>query len=359
MVNCYEQRAPALLCRAVSLVLRRENTMSALTPPERLGEKPAPTIGRGAGTFLDMAGRAVEWLWPGWLPLGKLTLLAGAGDVGKSTLLADLAARVSRGGLMPDGFQGGGGNVIFISARDDAADTVRPRLEAAGANLGRIINMSHIRNDAEDRPLQLGADFAHVEAMIARRDYRLVIIDPVTAFPSARQAAQALQNLGKIAASHRFAVLSTVEAGLRGLVSPAVGLEAVPDSLEDGTRLLTVTRSNLAAKPAPLPFRLEPIGAVCKVAWLRTRSEAKSKLQMAKDLLRVLLAKGPMRARDCRKIAAEGDLSPTTLGRAAHELDVIVKHGAEEGRHCFTWALPPENVTSLVSYDAKHGASGT
>ena len=50
--------------------------------------------------------RPVEWLWPGWIPLGKLTVLDGDPGVGKSTLLIDLAARLSRDGVMPDGVLG-------------------------------------------------------------------------------------------------------------------------------------------------------------------------------------------------------------------------------------------------------------
>ena len=53
-----------------------------------------------------VAARPVEWLWPGWIALGKLTVLDGDPGMGKSTLLLDLAARLSRDGLMPDGTVG-------------------------------------------------------------------------------------------------------------------------------------------------------------------------------------------------------------------------------------------------------------
>src|SRR5207302_6443679 len=88
--------------------------------------------------FVDIEGKPVDWLWPGWVPLGKLTLLDGDPGLGKSTLLLDLAARVSCQGLMPDGASGVRGQVVILSAEDGAEDTIRPRLDAAGALLNRV-----------------------------------------------------------------------------------------------------------------------------------------------------------------------------------------------------------------------------
>ena len=51
----------------------------------------------------DVRPAAVEWLWPGYLARGKLAVLDGDPDVGKSMLTIDLAARLSRGGPLPDG----------------------------------------------------------------------------------------------------------------------------------------------------------------------------------------------------------------------------------------------------------------
>ncbi|MGH7883251.1 MAG: DnaB-like helicase N-terminal domain-containing protein, partial [Candidatus Dormibacteraceae bacterium] len=82
----------------------------------------------------------VEWLWWQRLPLGKVVVLDGDPGLGKSTLTLDLAARVSTGGQMPDGTDSilGGAGVVVLSAEDGLADTIRPRLEAAGADLERV-----------------------------------------------------------------------------------------------------------------------------------------------------------------------------------------------------------------------------
>src|SRR5439155_23169534 len=88
---------------------------------------------------------ALQWLWHPWIPSGKVTVLDGDPGLGKSSLLLDLAARVTRGLAMPDGGPvalpsppagiRAAGDVTLLTAEDSLADTVRPRLEAAGADL--------------------------------------------------------------------------------------------------------------------------------------------------------------------------------------------------------------------------------
>src|SRR2546421_333545 len=80
----------------------------------------------------DVQPEPVTWLWQRRIPLGKLTLLSGDPGLGKSTLLLDLAARVTKKTPMPDGSLPVRGGVVVLSAEDGAADTIVPRLNAAG-----------------------------------------------------------------------------------------------------------------------------------------------------------------------------------------------------------------------------------
>src|SRR5438874_9318625 len=85
----------------------------------------------------------IRWLWPAFLPRGKLALLDGDPGVGKSLLTIDLAARLSRGAPLPDGSPVERPHVsLLLGAEDDAADTIRPRAEAAGADLDRVITVT-------------------------------------------------------------------------------------------------------------------------------------------------------------------------------------------------------------------------
>src|SRR5262245_53385165 len=76
---------------------------------------------------------AVDWLWQARIPLGALTVLDGDPGLGKSTVTLDLAARVSRGDVMPDGSPGpAASGVVLLSSEDDVARVIRPRLSSAG-----------------------------------------------------------------------------------------------------------------------------------------------------------------------------------------------------------------------------------
>jgi hypothetical protein len=81
----------------------------------------------------------VSWLWPDWLPFGKLVNVDGIAGVGKSTLMMDLIARATRGGPMPNSDATFSPVTVLIAGVEDGwGDTIRPRLDAAGADPARI-----------------------------------------------------------------------------------------------------------------------------------------------------------------------------------------------------------------------------
>ena len=90
---------------------------------------------RSAATIIP---RAIDWLWPGWLSVGKLHLLAGAPGTAKTTIAMTWAAAISTGGTFPDGSLAPQGNVLIWSSEDDPRDTLIPRLIAAGADLNYV-----------------------------------------------------------------------------------------------------------------------------------------------------------------------------------------------------------------------------
>ncbi len=88
--------------------------------------------------FSEIEAREIAWLWEGRFALGKITLLTGEGGVGKSMLTCDIAARISKGISFPDGSSCPIGDCFFIAGEDGAEDTIRPRLDAAGADVDRV-----------------------------------------------------------------------------------------------------------------------------------------------------------------------------------------------------------------------------
>ena len=126
----------------------------------------------------------VEWSWPGYLAIGKLTLLGGDPDLGKSLICTDAAARQSRGdhcrGVAPIRI----GSTIVICSEDGIADTIRPRAEAAGAILDKLhVFESALIRDGKRRTFSLQDDLEILGAAVDRLgNTRLVCIDAITSY---------------------------------------------------------------------------------------------------------------------------------------------------------------------------------
>jgi RecA-family ATPase len=97
--------------------------------------------------------RSVSWLWPNRIALGKVTMLAGEGGLGKTNVLMDIAARCTRGGTWPDGAGNApAGKVLILTGEDDPEDTIAPRLEAAGGDRSQVLTIEMVReSDGSER----------------------------------------------------------------------------------------------------------------------------------------------------------------------------------------------------------------
>jgi hypothetical protein len=342
--------------------------------------KPHPTA--SGRRMKDISPKPVEWLWPGWIPLGKITMLDGDPGLGKSTMLLDLAARVSTHGIMPNNVQGISGNVIIMSAEDAEEDTIKPRLIAAGANEDRIYSLSHIKEDGEDRPIEIPKDLAAIEAKIVEWDARLLIIDPLMAFLFGADAnkdqeiRRVLYKLSKIAERRRCANVlmrhlnkgGSTKAIYRGNSSIGVigharaGLLVAINPDNEHQRILAVTKCNLAAKPQSLTFVLDPVGDVCRIGWTGTisyhadqlvqappsdqekaaKEEEKTKQEACQDLLQEILSTGPMEIKQAKKECNSASFSSRTTERAAKALGLVIAvvTNPDTGKKIYTWELP-------------------
>ena len=122
----------------------------------------------------DFAIEATDWLWPNIVACGDLTLLGGAPGMGKSQVAIYAAATVSRGGAWPDGSQARRGSVILCETEDRPGSALRPRLEAAGADLARVHFGKHMDLSANMATLASQAE--------ALPDLRLLVLSPVLTF---------------------------------------------------------------------------------------------------------------------------------------------------------------------------------
>jgi hypothetical protein len=172
----------------------------------------------------QVAPRPIEWLWPGRIVLGRLTLVIGEPCAGKSFLALDLAARTSRGGPWPGADVGieKAGDVVLWSGRDDLAETVRPRLDSLGADLSRIAAVQSAAADdgpPHERPLALvaGLDAAEVDSAVEHTPgCKLVVVDPLALRVEPgrgldESSSRLLASLAQLAARRRVAVVAVVQ----------------------------------------------------------------------------------------------------------------------------------------------------
>jgi putative DNA primase/helicase len=152
--------------------------------------EPQPTpqsiIGVRTVCLADVEAKKIDWLWKGRIARGKLTILAGHPDETKSLLSLDIGSRVTREGEWPCG-EGRAplGNVIVLTAEDDLGDTVRPRMEVAGADLTRVHIVTAVQQTKNQRArsFDLTQDIDQLEEAVQRiGNVVLIIIDPISAY---------------------------------------------------------------------------------------------------------------------------------------------------------------------------------
>ena len=163
----------------------------------------------------DIQAQPITWLWDGWLPLGKMTILAGAGGCGKTNLTLALIATITTGGIFPDGSKCSNvGKVLIYSTEDDPADTLKPRLIANGADISKVSIISGRTNEkGELEPFDPAQDFPKIEEYIkSNPDVKLLMIDPIISAVSgdmnkANDVRRSLQPLVDLANEYKFSVL--------------------------------------------------------------------------------------------------------------------------------------------------------
>jgi hypothetical protein len=345
--------------------------------PPRPKKAPPPAV--TSVRLSSVRARPVEWLWPGWLPLGKLCDLSGDPGLSKSTLLLDLAARVTTSGAMPDGSHGITGGVCVMSAEDGLEDTILPRLKAAGADLARVGFFEAYNRE----PLVLPDHIDRIEVRLRDYDARLLLIDPLVAFlaqaRSDQEVRKGLHPLKLLAERLRCTVLwlrhlskkGGAKAIYRGsghisvIGAARAGLLVGEHPADPALRVLAHAKSNLAPRQRSLTYAVEYVAehGACRLRWgepcdltadelvqppprpqdRELQEVTMSKFRQACAFLRTVLTDGPQLCRDVKAAAVEACLSERTLERAAAALGLKLIAPRGEGstrKKDYLWGLP-------------------
>jgi AAA domain-containing protein/bifunctional DNA primase/polymerase-like protein len=325
----------------------------------------------------------VTWLWRPYIPYGRLGILDGDPGVGKSTVLLDLAARLTTGRPMPSG--GGGctpAGVVVLSAEDTPGDTIRPRLEAHGADLERVGVFPL------DLDLVLPGALVEVEEAALALLAGLIIVDPLVAYVDTKvnthhdqQIRGVLRQLAALATRTGAAVLAIRHltkvpggaaiyrgGGSIGIAGAARTVTLVAEDPDDAARrVYAPVKNNLAAKGKPLAFAFEAIDADdARIVWQGESTHTAESLtrppdpeehpgdvERAVETLRELLSEGAVEARVAAKARVAHGHSVRVWDKAAKRLRVIKFREGFQGT-C-KWKLPPDSSTSGAGGRAGRG----
>jgi putative DNA primase/helicase len=313
-----------------------------------------------------------EWVERGLIPKHTVTMLAGEEGLGKGLYCVRLAARLSREGL----------NTLFLVAEDSPAMILRPRLEAAEADLGRVF-IYQLDDGLGLGGLRLPDDGDQIKALAVETSAELVVIDPLVAhlgrsvnswndhatrialaplYGMADElgcAALGILHLNKRASDESRSRIGGSTA-FRALARSVLLLARDPDDAENGSRrilahdkcnvgelaasqqfeILTVDLPSVDGQQATETAKLEYCGVSTQNA-RQLLSGVTGEDRDAAEFLRELLSRGPVRAPEVFAQGAEAGFSEGQLKRAKKRAHAKSRKLGMDGGH--VWELIASN----------------
>jgi archaellum biogenesis ATPase FlaH len=301
--------------------------------------------------------KEVDWLWEPYIPFSMITIMEGDPGVGKSFLAMQLAVQVSIGGELPAGQKLRRGRVLYLSAEDDAAYTIRPRIDAMGGDPTRI----RVQGDflsLDDKGLQA------LMREVSRRPPDLLILDPLFAYiPSGqdmyrpnviRQLLSFLKDIAEVGETAVLIIRHLTKAkhdkaiyrggGSMDVIGAARSAFLVCEHPKDSsTKLIVHIKHNIAIRGQTQTYEIfSKDGRMATLNWLEPSDitiddlispeggARLSALDVAIQFLREYLKSGSEPTTKVEKEAAARDISEKTLERARRSLGVkSTKKGKE------------------------------
>lgn len=332
----------------------RETATNADTRPAEAQERPR------VRRLAEVESEDVRWLWWPRIPLRHLTTLEGDPGEGKSFVAQAIATAISRGQGLPNTNPTTPASVLLLAAEDHAGCTIRPRLEALGADLERVFCCT-------DGFTLDAAGLEILEGLLKETLPRLVVLDPLTAYlPSnldlhrANEVRAPLKALAALSERYDCAVLivrhlakgSTSKAIYRGLgtiditAAARSALLAGHDPDNRDSRAIVQIKSNLGPLADPVGYNIELgrfvwTGSTGLTAGQILAPEVEDgAMSEARRFLRELLSEGAKAAGEVEEEARAAGISSATLRRAKKALGVKVAKQGFQG--AYQWSLPIE-----------------
>jgi putative DNA primase/helicase len=318
-----------------------------------------PTIAR----LSAITSKPLEWVWPGWIPSGMLTILGGHVGDGKSTAVAGLVGALTTGAPLPDGTTVPPKNVLLLGLEDDPVRILGPRLVANRADPDRVFL---IEPSTRNRP-DVSLDAWWIRDIVEENEIDLVVLDPLAdvlrgadRFSEGDLRTKLEPFMGNISRAG-VAVLGVMRlprsASIRRPAHSLVGATAIPaiarsvlmiapehDGTGSSRRLLQVVKSNAGQPPAPVALDIDAGGVV---RWLGPVPEgideraadprlAPSERRDAATYLQTILADGPVPAATIMSEARKVGFSEVTIRRAKKDLRIRSARVAA----AWSWSLP-------------------
>ena len=309
----------------------------------------------------DVEPQKTTWLWDQYLPAGAITVLDGDPGLGKSQLTVDLAARLSRGDSMPPHSAPKGTftprGTLILNAEDDPGRTLRPRLDAAGADITKIHLLREMSgfDGEESRPVSLPLDLPAIESLIGQHNIGLVVIDPFVAYLDSKlnvnsdaDVRRCLGQVATLAETTGASVLlvrhlnkkSGLSAKYRG--GGSIGITGAAravfmvgeDPTDTESRILAPVKCNLAPEPPSLRFHIESVATTSRVSWGDScdvsasdmlgsvKTSKGGKLDRAKEIIEDILSVGPRGSNEVMQACKGEGIGDSTYHKARKDLGV-------------------------------------
>ena len=319
----------------------------------------------------DITPQVPQWLWPNRFPSGRLSLIVGDPDLGKSFLSLYISSRITTGRPWPDLPDENIeiGSVILLSAEDDLSDTIVPRLLKNDADVDLIKAIEGVNINEKQSFFSLARDLPALEDTIKQtKNVKLVIIDPLTAYCGSidshknAEVRGLLAPVAQLASKYDVTVIGISHLrkgdgraiyrtlGSLAFVAAARAVWLVTEDADDkNRRLLTPVKNNLATRKSSLAFRIvdsvvefesTPLQITSDQALSPDSQDERSALDEAVEWLQQVLESGPMNKNANSELARKDGIAERTLRRATDKLGIVKKREGFGEFGIWRWQLP-------------------